>query len=336
MTAATFPALTALGLAGSLGAGLVHHAYASVRHLADHPGFERHERRCGSGNLVSYHVRRGRPGGGTVVCEAGLMNTSSAWLLVADHVDAGTTVVLVDRAGYRRSLRRCPERYCFQESVGDLAEVVAEASDPAGTTVLAGHSMGGYLAHRTAAGMPGRVHGVVLVDPTHPRELHHSMAQRSGSRGMDLTLRLGPGSAVLGCGLLLDKRNLFAYAADNPHRRALRLEVSASSTWRAARREWAYAYAFMVDGGRELQQLDVPVVVAAAESTLQGTPEHRDLYDEYVASGSGGHVRTVPGSDHLSILGAAAPAAATAAEITALLDRASRARRPLTPVGGRS
>ncbi|MDK1473114.1 alpha/beta hydrolase [Streptomyces sp. 549] len=312
----TFPALTKAGLAACLAAGLAHQTYATLSCRAGHTGFEQRRLRCQNGNIVTYHVRRGAPGGPTAVFEAGLMNTSAAWLLVADHLDPTITVVLTDRAGYRSSLRRCPEDYSLNESVSDLAEIVTEAVEPGSPCVLVGHSLGGYLVHRTAAALPERVHGVALVDPTHPRELLHSRQQREGSRGVNLTMKLGPVSAVLGAGLLLDKKGLFAYAEGSPYYRTLRLEGSATSTWRTARREWDYTYAFMLDGGRPLDRLDVPVSVVAAESTLQGTPEHRDLYEEYLSSGSGGRIDTVSGSSHLSVIGGVehAPPATTAIE----------------------
>ncbi|MEE1938335.1 alpha/beta hydrolase [Streptomyces sp. TRM 70361] len=322
MNEPTFPRLTVAGLAACLAAGLVHQKYAAVRTLAGHTGFEQHRLRCASGNIVTYHVRRGAADGPTLVCEAGLMNTSSAWLLIADHLDPSVSVVLYDRAGYRRSLRRCPEDYSFRESVCDLAEVVAGAVGDGTPCVLAGHSLGGYLAHRTAAALPGRVHGLVLVDPTHPRELLHSRKQREGSRGVNLTMKLGPLAATLGSGLLMDKKGLFAYAEGSPHYRKLRLESSVPGVWRTALREWNYSYAFMLDGGRPLDRLGVPVSVVAAESTMTGTPEHNDLYEEYLASGTGGRISTVPGSSHLSVLGSPDHAPLTAKLIQEVLQEA--------------
>jgi pimeloyl-ACP methyl ester carboxylesterase len=303
MSRLTFPKLTTAGLAACLAAGLAHQGYATLASQAGHAGFERRRLRCDSGNLITYHVRRGEPGGPTLVCDAGLMNSSASWLLVADHLDAAITLVLYDRAGYRSSLRRCPEDYALGESVNDLAEVIADAVSTDGPCVLAGHSLGGYLAHRTAAASPDRVHGLVLVDPTHPRELLHSRRQREGSRGVNLTMKLGPWSSVFGAGLLIDKKGLFSFAENSPHLRTLRLEGSAPATWRAGRREWDYSYAFMLDGGRPLDRLRIPVSVIAAESTMRDTPEHQDLYDEYLASGSGGRIVTIPGSTHLSLTG---------------------------------
>lgn len=304
MSSFTFTKLTTAGLAACLAAGVVHQSYAELAsRTRRYAGFERHRLRCGSGNIITYHVRRGAPGGPTLVCEAGLMNTSAAWLLLADHLDPALSLVLYDRAGYRSSLRRCPEDYSLSESANDLVEVITEAVAPGGPCVLVGHSLGGYLVHRAAAAAPDRVHGLVLIDPTHPRELIHSRRQREGSRAANLTMKLGPWSAVLGGGLLLDKKGMFSFAEGSPHYRTLRLEASAPSTWRATRREWDYSYAFMLDGGRPLDRLRIPVSVVAAESTMRDIPEHEDLYEDYVASGSGGRVTTIEGSSHVSVTG---------------------------------
>ncbi|MFE9535706.1 alpha/beta hydrolase [Streptomyces sp. NPDC006691] len=314
MTHLTFPKLTTAALATCLAAGLSHRAYADLKCRRGHDGYEKRQVRCASGNIVTYHVRRGTPQGPTLILEAGLMNTSAAWLLVAAQLDPDISVLLYDRAGYRGSLRRCPEDYSLNESVNDLTEVIADGVGTGGPCIAAGHSLGGYIVHRAAAASD-RIHGLVLVDPTHPGELLHSRRQREGSRGVNLTMKLGPWSAAFGAGLLIDKKGLFAYAEGSPHYRTLRLEGSATSTWRAANREWNYTYAFMLDGGRPLDRLQVPVEVVAAESTLRDTPEHGDLYQEYVASGTGGRIVTIPGSTHLTITGGIEHAPLTAAAI---------------------
>ncbi|MFJ6940085.1 alpha/beta fold hydrolase [Streptomyces sp. NPDC101132] len=317
MSTWSFPRLTAAALGAGLATGLAHQGLATLHSQRAHAGFEQRRLRCSSGNILTYHVRAGATGGPTLVCDAGLMNTSASWLLVADHLDPSVSVVLYDRAGYRGSLRRCPEDYSLNESVNDLAEVVADGVADDAPCVLTGHSLGGYLVHRAAGAdaLAGRVHGVVLIDPTHPRELLHSRKQREGSRGVNLTMKLGPWSALLGAGLLIDKKGLYSFAEGSPHYRTLRLEGSAASTWRAARREWDYSYAFMLDGGRPLDALDVPVSVVAAHSTMRDTPEHEELYQDYLDSGTGGRLTTVEGSNHLSITGGTAYAPLTARAI---------------------
>ncbi|MGC5394201.1 alpha/beta fold hydrolase [Streptomyces sp. DT20] len=315
----TFRRLTGTGLAACLVGGLVHGGWATMATRRGHIGFERHSVHCGSGNIIAYHLRPGASDGPVLVCEAGLMSTSTAWLLIADHLDPAVTVVVYDRAGYRGSLRRCPDTYSLSESVNDLVDVVTDALGVRRTCVLAGHSLGGYLVHRAAATAPDLVKGVILVDPTHPRELLHSPRQRVGARAADMTMRLGPWTSFFGGGLLLDKKEMFDFARGTAHHRALRLEVSAPGTWRAARREWSRAYAFMMDGGRPLDRLEIPVSVIAAELTLRKSPEHRELLEEYVSSGSRGEIVTIADSTHLSVVSGSGTAAFTAKAMEGML-----------------
>ncbi|GAA2082724.1 hypothetical protein GCM10009801_42680 [Streptomyces albiaxialis] len=304
--------LGALAAAGAV--GVTYQLYADARAKRATGGLAHRQLTCSSGNIISYHVREGAPGADTLVLDAGLLSSSLAWLLVLDHLDPDLRVVLYDRAGYRRSLRRCAEDYCFEESVGDLVDVLGEAVD--GDCVLAGHSLGGYLAHRAATRLPETVRGLVLIDPMHPRQLRESRTQRAGANNTNLTVRLAPLSIQCGGALLLDRRSLLSYADDSPYRRALGWELSSASAWRASRREWGYAYAFMLDGGRPLDALEMPVSVLAAEATVGDAPEQRALYEEYARSGAdGGSSETLAGASHLSILGSAEHAPRTAAHL---------------------
>ena len=315
MSALTFPRLVAGGIAACLAAGLGHQLYATFRTRQHHQGFEHHTLRCESGNIITYYRRPGEAGSPTLVCEAGLLSTSMIWRLVADHLPPTISVVLYDRAGYRNSLRRCQEDYCLRESVDDLVEVIEAGSDPATPTVLTGHSLGGYLVHRAAARVPERVRGVVLIDPTHPRELLHSRAQREGARSANLTMKLASWSVLFGADLLMDKKNILASAEGSPYYRALRLEASTFSVWHSGLREWNYSYPFMLDGGQPLDRLSVPVTVLAAESTMRDIPAHKDLYEEYVASGVSGQIITIPDSNHQSIISGVNCAGVTAQAI---------------------
>jgi pimeloyl-ACP methyl ester carboxylesterase len=302
------------GLAAAGVAGVLHQAYCDIRTKTfPYKGFEQHRVTTSTGNIITYYTRPAAPGGPTLVLEAGLMNSSLAWLLVADHLDSDIGLVVYDRAGYRGSLRRAGEDYHLGESVTDLCDVIEDATeDP---VFLAGHSLGGYLVHEAAARLGQNARGVILVDPTHPRELQHSLRQRTGSHGINMTLKLGPVTSLLGGGLLVDKDNLFVFAEGSPYVKPLRWEASAANTWRASKREWNYSYPFMLHGGRPLEKISVPVTVLGAATTTERSPEQLDLYDEYIASGTGGEVHTIPGSSHLSIINSVEHAPLTAARI---------------------
>lgn len=328
MKAYTFPQLTGVALGAALAAGITHQLYAStLSRLFKHSEFTEHRITCGTGNIITYYKREGLPGGPTVVFDAGLMCTSVSWLLMADHLDPALSVVVYDRAGYRKSLRRCTEAFCFGESVDDLREVVADSTGD-GPVFLAGHSLGGYVAYRMAS-TPHRgsgdkeptpaIDGVILIDPTHPNELLRSRRQREGSAGTDMTLKLGPISTLLGTGLLVDKASLLAFAHGSPYLKQLRLENSAASTWRASNREWRYSYAHMLDGEHELKKAPVPVSVIAAGDTMSAEKEQKELYEHFVSLGTGGQVITVDGASHLSLTGGVEHAPQTAAEVEKLI-----------------
>lgn len=320
----TFPQLTAVTLGAALATGITHQVYASICSRSfKHSAFEEHRVTCGTGNILTYYKREGRPGGPTVVFAAGLMSTSVSWLLIADHLDPAISVVVYDRAGYRKSLRRCAEVYSLGESVDDLRDVVA-ASAGDGPVFLAGHSLGGYMAYRMVSTPPRAsegteptptINGVILVDPSHPNELLRSKRQRVGSSNADMSLKLGPTSTLLGTGLLADTQGLLDFANGSPYQKQLRMESSTASTWRAAKREWRHTYAHMLDGVDHLQQVSVPVSVIAAGETLSTEKVQRDLYDEFVSLGTGGEIVDIEGATHLSLIGGVEYAPLTAAAV---------------------
>lgn len=326
MTIFTFPRLVGAGIAAGIATGLAHQAYATAKGMRHHDGFEAGTLRCTSGNVVTYYRREGEPGAPVLAFEAGLISTSLVWRLLADNLSTSATVVLYDRAGYRRSLRRCPTAYCLQESVDDLTDLVGEVADPDAPCLLVGYSLGAYLVHRAAAALPDRVQGVILVDPNHPRELEASVRQREGARGSDLTIRLAPLTVLFGGGLLMDKNGIMRRVEGSPYYHALRLEASTFSAWRTAAREWGYSYPFMLDRGRPLDQLSVPVNVVAAEATLQLVPEQQELFQEYLASGTGGEVVTIPNANHQSVVAGPEGAPLTAEAIEKIVSRVHEER----------
>ncbi|MFE9190989.1 alpha/beta fold hydrolase [Micromonospora sp. NPDC007208] len=317
--------MTSLGkvtglLVGALGvAGVGHQIYCSLRAKADPPELERERVVSPTGNILACYRRPGLPGGPTMLLEAGHITSAMAWRQLLDHLDPTATVVIYDRAGYRNSLRRNNERYCIAESVTDLVEVLTVMTE--GPTVLVGHSLGGYLVQRAAREAAERTAGIILLDPMHPRQLQLSRSQRAGATQLDSTLVLASTTMLLGGGALLDKRGILAFAQHSPYRQQLRWELSAASTWRTSRREWSYVYPFMLDGGRPIEKVQVPVSVIAAGETREHLPEQFQLYEEYVEAGTGGEITTVEGSSHLSLLHDPEHCADVAKQVTAIVDR---------------
>ncbi|MEV1333632.1 alpha/beta hydrolase [Micromonospora costi] len=316
--------MTSLGkvaglLMGALGVtGVGHQIYCSLRAKADPPELERQQVVSPTGNVLACYRRPGLPGGPTLLLEAGHITTAMAWRQLLDHLDPTATVVVYDRAGYRNSLRRNNERYCIAESVTDLVEVLTTLTD--GPAVLVGHSFGGYLVHQAARRVPERVAGLILLDPMHPRQLQLSRSQRAGATQLDATLMLAAATMLLGGGALLDKRGILAFAQHSPYRQQLRWELSSASTWHTSRREWSYVYPFMLDGGRPIETVPVPISVIAAGETHEHLPEQFQLYEEYTGAGTGGAITLVDGSSHLSLLHDPEHCADVAKQIGATVD----------------
>jgi pimeloyl-ACP methyl ester carboxylesterase len=86
--------------------------------------------------------------------------TGAAWRLPAyQEVLAGFDVVTPDLPGHGA---RLGERFTTEAATAVIGEAV-EGGDPAEPVVLAGHSLGGYMAMAYAAKHPTRLAGLVLV-----------------------------------------------------------------------------------------------------------------------------------------------------------------------------
>ncbi|WP_232835588.1 alpha/beta fold hydrolase [Actinocorallia populi] len=116
---------------------------------------------------VSIPVSRGGRGRTLVLCP-GLNSTLAdlhelAGLLRQDH-----DVVTFDLRGH--GLASAADRYTFEAFLGDLAAVMGELRrlDPDTAPVLVGYSLGADLAVHYAAGHPGAVAELVLVDGANP------------------------------------------------------------------------------------------------------------------------------------------------------------------------
>lgn len=119
----------------------------------------------GGGRQINLHcMGSGHP---TVVFESGLSDWSNTWALIQPAVARTTRACSYDRPGMGYSDRvetpRTPAAV-----VEDLATLLDRAGIDA-PVVLVGHSLGGFYAKLYAATHPGRVAGMVLVDPSEER-----------------------------------------------------------------------------------------------------------------------------------------------------------------------
>ena len=102
-------------------------------------------------------------GSPTIVLEAGISASSLSWRPVQKELSRHCRVLAYDRAGYGWSPRiRAPRT--IAQLCAEL-ESMLQASGAPGPYALGGHSFGGLLLRHFASYAPGKVAGLVLVDP---------------------------------------------------------------------------------------------------------------------------------------------------------------------------
>lgn len=139
------------------------------------------------------YLERHGQGAPTVVFEAGMGSSRSAWGAVVPLVAERTTAVAYDRSGLGRSPRD-PGPRDLARLVDDLVDVLDHLG--AGPFVLVGHSWGGPIVRGAATRRPDRVAGLVLVDQSD--EGCDLMLSRSNERAERLTRPVVPVLARLG------------------------------------------------------------------------------------------------------------------------------------------
>lgn len=104
---------------------------------------------------------RGVPGAPVVFALHGITANAWSWAPVARHLDGDVGLVAIDLRG-RGESSSAPPPYGMRQHADDVAAVIERLS--AAPTVLAGHSMGTYVAMCCAERHPAAVAGLVLVD----------------------------------------------------------------------------------------------------------------------------------------------------------------------------
>lgn len=112
---------------------------------------------------VTIPVSRGGRGQPLVLCP-GLLTTQADLHELTDLLRRGHDVVTFDLRGH--GLASPADRYTFEAFLGDLDAVMTVVEHRA--PILVGHSLGADLAVHYAAGHPGAVAGLVLVDGANP------------------------------------------------------------------------------------------------------------------------------------------------------------------------
>lgn len=114
-------------------------------------------------SAYSLQVEQRGQGPVVVVFESGFGQGASAWQAVVADLGAECTCIAYARTGLEKSgTDGTPNT--IEKHVQDLGAVIDELA-PGQRVVLVGHSYGGLLATEYARSHPGRLKGLVLVDP---------------------------------------------------------------------------------------------------------------------------------------------------------------------------
>lgn len=295
------PVLVA-GVTGVLAAVGVGSALARRARIERADGPDARRLRTRSRNVLSYRVRRA-PGAEAlpvVVFESGHQASATYWHWYGEALADRVDTVTYSRAGYGASSYFARDSYSLRESVDDLIDLV-EATAGERPVVFVGHSLGGYLVTSAAERLGDRVRAIVLLDPTHPREVAESAVQAEGARVLDMSLRLVAPSLRLGLGVMLDVPQWVSlYPASVAAR--LRDELRDHALWSTAKREWTSLYQVFRAPVGPLPTIDAPVDVVAADRTLREHPHQRALDEAFVAAGDDGDLTVVDDTDHLGLL----------------------------------
>ena len=122
------------------------------------PDPERFDVPVAGGTLAAY---RWSGDGPVVLAVHGITSNHRSWGLVAAALDGAATLVAPDLRGRGRS-NGLPGPYTIAQHADDCAALLDHLG--ADRTVVAGHSMGGFVATALATRHPAKVRSVVLVD----------------------------------------------------------------------------------------------------------------------------------------------------------------------------
>src|SRR5918998_6737634 len=115
---------------------------------------------------VELAIWRAGEGPDPVICLHGITAQHRAFNAVARYLEASRGLVGVDLRG-RGDSDKPESRYGLEAHAADVVRVLDHLGLQ--SAVLAGHSMGGFVALKTALTFPGRVRALVLLDGGWPR-----------------------------------------------------------------------------------------------------------------------------------------------------------------------
>jgi pimeloyl-ACP methyl ester carboxylesterase len=247
------------------------------------------------------HVNVAGSGSPTVILEAGIAASSLSWALVVNQIAEVATVVTYDRAGFGWS-DPASHRCTALDSTQDLALLVDRA-EIRGPLLLVGHSFGGLIVRLFEQTYPGRVAGLVLVDPVCRAEWREAGEQRRRmlARGVTLSRRgallarlgvVGLGLKLLASGSRTIPKMLARVSAGHgagvTERLTEEVRKMPRELWPAVAAHWSQARCFramadslenlpmsvtQIDETRSLGNLPI-IVLSAASASAQAIAEH--------------------------------------------------------------
>lgn len=148
--------LVGLGVTGAL--------YQSIENAKDARRFPQPGRLIDIGR-ARLRLDCGGSGAVTVLLESGLGIPGRGWARVQPEVEKFARVCSYDRAGYGSSSPRYQPRTVLAEAQ-ELHAALQKAGEH-GPYVIAGHSLGGFIARAFTGQYPAEVQGLVLIDASH-------------------------------------------------------------------------------------------------------------------------------------------------------------------------
>jgi len=273
------------------------------------------------------HVNILRQGGPVVILEAGIAASSLSWALVTKQIAEFSTVVTYDRAGFGWSdacePQKTPPHQCTAlDAARDLA-LLLDKAEIHGPVILVGHSFGGLIVRVFEQQYPGRVAGLVLVDPVSRTEWREASEPRKRmlARGVMLSRR---GALLARLGVVRIALSLLMSGSRTIPKLLARVSAGRGAgvterltgevrkmppeLWPAVAAHWSEARCFhamadslenlpisvmQIDESRSLGDLPI-VVLSAANTSAVAIAEHE--HDARLSIR--GEHRIVPGSGH--------------------------------------
>ncbi|GAA1987426.1 alpha/beta hydrolase [Amycolatopsis minnesotensis] len=253
--------------------------------------------RRADGTLVEFSARVPDDAGYVVLFESGLGMPHEYWDWVCAELPGDAGYFRYNRPGYGLSTPRY--EFGLHEHF-DLVDELRDTHIGELPVVLAGHSLGGYLAAAYAAFHRGTDLGIrrlVLVDATNIRQVHRA-AGTTTDRWARQTMVMERIYALTGLNALSPASNRRRTYPDEVNR-SHRAFLSEYRSWATAHREYRASQDFP-----ELGEVGVPVDVVTVSNGLASSAAHRAAQAELLELSAVSEHHFVQGAEHESVLAA--------------------------------